>query len=241
MNSKSSGKVRELTQLMTVPEILAALGGVLFGLSELSGTVQYEMGFNLLLLMLALAGFRFIILSTAATLHKAGQTDIQSATDAAQALRPLAGDAAGLLFLLGMIGVGFLAVPVMTTGAAYDLAQTFGWRHSLHALPREATKFYVAITAFTLIGIAMNLLRIDAIKALFWSAVLNGVAAVPLIAVIVWLASNDKVMGEWKSSVLARVWGWGTVVLMGGATLDLAPSFSYPLTPNVQRAHIPPT
>jgi Mn2+/Fe2+ NRAMP family transporter len=111
----------------------------------------------------------FIILSTAATLHKAGITDFQSAAEAAQALQPLAGNWAGLLFLLGVIGVGFLAVPVMTTGAAYDVAQVLGWRHSLHAKPHEAKKFYAAIIGFTVIGVTMNFLGFNPMKALVWA------------------------------------------------------------------------
>jgi Mn2+/Fe2+ NRAMP family transporter len=116
----------------------------------------------------------FIILSTGATLHKSGQVEIQSAAEAAQALQPLAGDAAGLLFLLGVIGVGFLAVPVMTTGAAYDLAQVLGWRHSLHARPGEAKAFYVAIAGFTLIGVLMNFLGFNPMQALVWAGVVQG-------------------------------------------------------------------
>jgi Mn2+/Fe2+ NRAMP family transporter len=116
----------------------------------------------------------FIILSTAATLHKAEITDIQSAAEAAQALQPLAGDWAGMLFLLGVIGVGFLAVPVMTTGAAYDVAQVLGWKHSLHAKPHEAKKFYAAIIGFTLIGVAMNFLGFNAMRALVWAGVVQG-------------------------------------------------------------------
>jgi Mn2+/Fe2+ NRAMP family transporter len=100
----------------------------------------------------------FIILSTGATLHKAGQTEIETAAQAAEALRPLAGDAAGILFATGVIAVGFLAVPIMTTGAAYDLAQVIGWKSSLHAQPAEARRFYRAIVGFTLLAIATNFL-----------------------------------------------------------------------------------
>jgi Mn2+/Fe2+ NRAMP family transporter len=92
----------------------------------------------------------------------------------------LAGDWAGLLFLLGVIGVGFLAVPVMMTGAAYDVAQVFGWRHSLHAKPHEANKFYAAIIGFTLIGVAMNFLGFNPMKALVWAGVVQGFSTPPL-------------------------------------------------------------
>ena len=163
----------------------------------------------------------FIIVTTASTLGAAGRHDIATAQQAAQALRPLAGPFAELLFALGMVGTGFLAVPVLATSSAYVAAQTFRFREGLSEPVRRAPHFYTIIAAGMLIGIAMNLLRVDAIKALFWSAILNGVAAVPLIAVIVWLASSRKVMGDWTSSGLARAWGWATVTLMGGATAGM--------------------
>ena len=163
----------------------------------------------------------FIIVTTASTLGAQGRHDIATAQQAAQALRPLAGRFAELLFALGMVGTGSLAVPVLATSSAYVAAQTFGFREGLSEPVHRAPRFYMIIAAGMLIGIAMNLLRVDAIKALFWSAVLNGVAAVPLIAVIVWLASNRKVMGDWTSSGLARAWGWATFVLMGGATAGM--------------------
>jgi NRAMP (natural resistance-associated macrophage protein)-like metal ion transporter len=163
----------------------------------------------------------FIIVTTASTLGAAGRHDIATAQQAAEALRPLAGRFAELLFALGMVGTGFLAVPVLATSSAYVAAQTFRFREGLSEPVHRAPRFYMIIAAGMLIGIAMNLLRVDAIKALFWSAILNGVAAVPLIAVIVWLASDRKVMGDWVSSGLARAWGWATFALMGGATAGM--------------------
>ncbi len=163
----------------------------------------------------------FIIVTTAATLGAHGKHDIQTAKQAAEALRPLAGRFASLLFTLGMVGTGILAVPVLATSSAYVAAETFGFREGLSESLRRAPLFYGIIAAGILIGIAMNLLQVDAIKALFWSAVLNGIAAVPLIAVIVWLASRRKTMGEWVSSPLARAWGWGTFALMGGAAAGM--------------------
>jgi Mn2+/Fe2+ NRAMP family transporter len=163
----------------------------------------------------------FIIVTTAATLGAHGKHDIATAQQAAEALRPLAGRFAELLFALGMVGTGILAVPVLAGSSAYVAAQTFKFREGLGEKPHRAPKFYGILAAGVVIGIGMNLLRIDAIKALFWCAVLNGVAAVPLIAVIVWLASNAKIMGEWKSSLAARAWGWATVVLMGAATAGM--------------------
>jgi NRAMP (natural resistance-associated macrophage protein)-like metal ion transporter len=163
----------------------------------------------------------FIIVTTAATLGAHGRHDIATAQQAAQALRPLAGAFAELLFALGMVGTGILAVPVLATSSAYVAAQTFRFREGLDEPVHRAPRFYLIIAAGILIGIAMDLLGINPIKALFWSAVLNGVTAVPVIAVIVWLASNRGTMGEWTSSKLARAWGWATVALMGGATLGM--------------------
>jgi Mn2+/Fe2+ NRAMP family transporter len=163
----------------------------------------------------------FIIVTTAATLGAHGRHDIATAQQAAQALRPLAGAFAELLFALGMVGTGILAVPVLATSSAYVAAQTFRFREGLDEPVHRAPRFYLIIAAGILIGIAMDLLGINPIKALFWSAVLNGVTAVPVIAVIVWLASNRRTMGEWTSSTLARAWGWATVALMGGATLGM--------------------
>jgi NRAMP (natural resistance-associated macrophage protein)-like metal ion transporter len=163
----------------------------------------------------------FIIVTTASTLGAHGVRNIATAQQAAEALQPLAGRFAELLFALGMVGTGILAVPVLATSSAYVAAQTFGFREGLSEPVHRAPRFYAIIAVGILIGIAMNLLRIDAIKALFWSAVLNGIAAVPLIGVIVWLASSRQVMGDWTSSHLARVWGWATFALMGGATVGM--------------------
>jgi Mn2+/Fe2+ NRAMP family transporter len=163
----------------------------------------------------------FIIVTTAATLGAAGRHDIATAQQAAEALRPLAGPFAEVLFALGMVGTGMLAVPVLAGSSAYVAAQTFRFREGLGEPVRNAPRFYAVIAAGMLVGIAMNLLHVDAIKALFWSAVLNGVAAVPLIAAIVWLASDRRVMQEWTSSTIARAWGWGTFALMAGATLGM--------------------
>jgi NRAMP (natural resistance-associated macrophage protein)-like metal ion transporter len=163
----------------------------------------------------------FIIVTTAATLGAHGARNIATAQQAAEALRPLAGRFTELLFALGMVGTGILAVPVLAGSSAYVAAQTFQFREGLNEPVARAPRFYGMIAAGVAVGIAMNLLRIDAIKALFWSAVLNGVAAVPLIAAIVYLASNRSVMGEWRSSPLARAWGAFTVALMGAATLGM--------------------
>jgi len=163
----------------------------------------------------------FIIVTTASTLGAAGKHDIATAQQAAEALRPLAGKFAAWLFTIGMVGTGILAVPVLAGSSAYVAAETFGFREGLGEPLRRAPGFYGVIAAGIIIGLAMDLVSIDPIKALFWSAVLNGVAAVPILAVIVVLASDRKVMGKWRSSALAIAWGWGTVVLMGLAAAGM--------------------
>ncbi|MGH7661224.1 MAG: NRAMP family divalent metal transporter, partial [Vulcanimicrobiaceae bacterium] len=146
----------------------------------------------------------FIMVTTASTLGAHGQHGIATAEQAASALRPIAGDFASLLFMLGIVGTGILAVPVLAGSSAYVFAETFRFREGLSEKPRRAPQFYAVIVLGILVGIGINLLHVDAIKALFWAAVLNGVAAVPLLAAIVWLASNHQVMGKWKSSGVAR-------------------------------------
>ncbi len=138
----------------------------------------------------------FIILSTASTLFRAGHTDISTAADAAEALQPLAGRAAGVLFAVGVAGVGFLAVPVMIGGAAYDLSQSLGWRSTLHAKPSQAKKFYGTIAAFTAVAAAMNFAGLNPMKVLVWSAVVQGFSTPPLMLIIMLLTNSPAVMGE---------------------------------------------
>jgi NRAMP (natural resistance-associated macrophage protein)-like metal ion transporter len=162
-----------------------------------------------------------IILSTASTLHKSGQTNIETAAQAAEALRPLAGDAAGVLFALGVIGVGFLAVPIMTTGAAYDLCQVRGWKSSLHARPKQARHFYVATTAFTVIAIGLNFLGFNPMKALVWSGIVQGFSTPPLMLLILLMTNNRALMGKRVNSRLTNVLGWTTVAAIFSASLGL--------------------
>jgi len=138
----------------------------------------------------------FIILSAGATLHKAGQTNIENAAQAAEALRPLAGDAAEFLFAMGIIAVGFLAVPVMTTGAAYDLSQALGWRSSLHAKPREAVGFYALIVGFTLIAVLLNSLGFNPMRALVYAGIVQGFSTPPLLLFIVLMTNSRQLMGD---------------------------------------------
>jgi NRAMP (natural resistance-associated macrophage protein)-like metal ion transporter len=163
----------------------------------------------------------FIILATGATLFAAGKTDVMSATDAAQALRPLAGDASVLLFAIGLIGSGVLAVPVLTGSAAYGVSEAFGWRSGLSRSPSKAPGFYAVIAAATLVGMAINFLGINPITALVLCAVLNGIVAGPLI-VLVMLVSNDRrAMGERTNGRLLNVVGWITAGVMILAAIGL--------------------
>jgi NRAMP (natural resistance-associated macrophage protein)-like metal ion transporter len=152
----------------------------------------------------------FIILSTASTLYKEGRGDIETAAQAAEALRPIAGEAAGILFAAGIIGVGFLAVPVMTTGAAYDLAQALGWRHTLNARPGEAKRFYAAIGAFTAIAVLLNFLGFNPMGALIWSGIVQGFSTPPLLLLIMLMTNDRRIMGDRTNSRFTNALGWTT-------------------------------
>jgi NRAMP (natural resistance-associated macrophage protein)-like metal ion transporter len=149
-----------------------------------------------------------IILATAATLHVAGVTDIQTSAQAAEALRPLAGAFAFLVFALGIIGTGLIAVPVLAASAAYAVTETFQWKQGLDLKLLEAREFYAIIALATLGGIALDFSPIDPIKALFWSAVINGVIAVPIMVVMMLLADDPKVMGKFTVTRRLKMMGW---------------------------------
>jgi NRAMP (natural resistance-associated macrophage protein)-like metal ion transporter len=163
----------------------------------------------------------FIILATAATLFQAGKTEIGSATEAAQALRPLAGDAAAVLLAIGLIGAGFLGVPVLTGSSAYAMAEALGWKHGLSEKPRRAKLFYAMIVVPTLIGMCINFVGINPIKALFWSAVINGVIAPPILVVVMLVANNPRVMGKRVNGRWSNLAGWATTSLMAIAAIAL--------------------
>jgi Mn2+/Fe2+ NRAMP family transporter len=156
----------------------------------------------------------FIILTTAATLHAHGIVKIDTAKQAAEALRPLAGNAAYLLFTLGLIGTGMLGVPVLAGSCAYAIAEAAAWRGSLEKKPRGAKKFYGVLGIALALGLAINYAGLDAVKMLFWSAVTNGILAPPLILLILLLTSDPMVMGSRVSSKIERTLGWVTFVLM---------------------------
>jgi NRAMP (natural resistance-associated macrophage protein)-like metal ion transporter len=163
----------------------------------------------------------FIILSTGVTLFKAGKTDISTAAQAAEALRPLAGNAAGLLFAAGVVGVGFLAVPVMTIGAAFDVCQSFGWRHGLHAKPEEAKPFYAAVVLFTVVAIGLNFFGINPMKALVYAGIVQGFST-PFLMVLVMRITNDrKIMGRWVNTRRMNILGWLTTAAMFAAMIGL--------------------
>ncbi len=159
-----------------------------------------------------------IMLATAATLHAHGITRIDSAADAAEALRPLAGDFAFGLFAIGIIGTGLLAVPVLAGSAAYALSETMGWRAGLELKPMEARGFYGLIAAAIITAMLLNFLSIDPITALFWSAVVNGMVAVPVMVVIMLLARKHSVMGRFTLSRWHGRIGWAATALMAVAS-----------------------
>lgn len=163
----------------------------------------------------------FIILATALTLHAAGVTDITTAAQAASALRPLAGEFAFILFAMGIIGVGLIGVPVLAGSAAYAFAETMGWRWGLERTVKQAKGFYSIIAFSVLIALAIQYSPISPMKALFWSAVLNGVVAVPLLVVIMLLASKVSVMGKYVVTPGLKILGWLTTAVMSVAALWL--------------------
>jgi len=163
----------------------------------------------------------FIILTSAATLHTHGILNIQTADQAAKALEPLAGRFAFFLFAIGIIGTGLLAVPVLAGSAAYGLSETFRWKGSLEKKPLEAVKFYGAIAVATSVGLLLNFMHLDPIKALFWSAVLNGVVAVPVMTLMMILAQNAKVMGKFTLPLYLRIGGWIATAVMLIASLGM--------------------
>jgi NRAMP (natural resistance-associated macrophage protein)-like metal ion transporter len=162
-----------------------------------------------------------IMVTAAATLNVAGVTTVQTAADAARALRPLAGAFAEVLFALGIVGTGLLAVPVLAGSAAYAVGEALRWPTGLARAPKEAKAFYATIAVATLAGALMNFTPIEPIRALYWSAVLNGVVAVPIMAVMMLMASNSKVMGPFTIELPLRVFGWLSTIVMALAAVSM--------------------
>jgi len=164
----------------------------------------------------------FIILTAAVTLHDVANSNrISTAADAAKALRPLAGEFAFLLFAIGIVGTGMLALPVLAGSAAYAVCETFRWHASLESKLSKARKFYYVIAFATILGICLNLLGFDPIRALFWSALVNGLVAVPLMFLLMLISVDPAIVGEFRLPLHLRIVGWAATLLMTAASLAL--------------------
>jgi NRAMP (natural resistance-associated macrophage protein)-like metal ion transporter len=161
----------------------------------------------------------FIILATASTLYRSGHRDIQTARQAAEALRPLAGDAAYLLFGLGLIGTGLLAIPVLAGSASFAVAELFGWRAGLDLKPRSARRFYLVLSGAIVCGMVLGVLETNPIRVLFFSAVLNGLLAPPLMVLVMMVGGNRKIMGEHANGFWLRLLGWTATAVMTAAAI----------------------
>jgi len=162
----------------------------------------------------------FIILSAAATLH-AHHVEVNTTADAASALKPIAGNFAFALFSLGIIGTGLLALPVLAGSAAYAAAGTMKWRNSLALQVNLAKQFYAVIAVSILGGVALTFTHFDPIKALYWSAVINGLAAVPVMALVMLMSGNRRIMGEFAVGGVLRLVGWIATAAMGLAAIGM--------------------
>ena len=163
----------------------------------------------------------FIMLTTAATLHTHGITHLDSAAQAAEALRPLAGKFCFLLFSLGLIGSGLLAVPVLAGSAAYAVSESMRWHYGLEKKPSEAKGFYAVVALATLVGLALTFLGVNPIQALIWTAVLNGVISAPIMVIMMLMACNAKVMGDFVLPKGLKIMGWVSTLAMLAATVGL--------------------
>lgn len=163
----------------------------------------------------------FIILTTAATLHASGITDIQTSAQAAEALRPIAGQFAFFIFALGIVGTGLLALPVLAGSAAYALGETLGWHVGLGRKANHARAFYAVIAAATIVGSGLNFTSLDPVKALFWTAVINGVVAVPIMTMMMLMASRRDVMDDFALKGILKFIGWLTTAVMALAAIGM--------------------
>ena len=162
-----------------------------------------------------------IMVTAAATLHAKGITDIQTSSQAAEALKPVAGEFAFAIFSLGIVGTGLLAVPVLAGSAAYALGEARKWPIGLARKPMEARAFYATIVIATLAGVAISLSPMDPIKALFWSAVINGVVAVPVMVMMMLITSNPKIMRKFVVTGVRRGIGWLATAVMAAAAIGM--------------------
>lgn len=163
----------------------------------------------------------FIMMAVATTLHSRGITDIQSSSQAAQALRPVAGDLAFLLFTIGILGTGLLAIPVLAGSAAYAVGEALHWPCSLERKANHAKGFYAVLSTAIVIGVALNLLHVNPIKALFWTAVINGVASGPIMIAVMLMATSRRVMGDLTISLRPRILGWAATVVMIASAITM--------------------
>jgi Mn2+/Fe2+ NRAMP family transporter len=163
-----------------------------------------------------------IIITTAATLHAHGVTNIQSSSQAAEALRPIAGSFAAIIFTAGIVGTGLLAVPVLAGSAAYAVGEAAGWPVGLARLPKNAVAFYSTLALAMLIGIGLNFTPINPISALYWSAVVNGVAAVPIMVLLMIMTARRRVMGEFTIGYGIKILGWAATAAMVACVVGMA-------------------
>jgi NRAMP (natural resistance-associated macrophage protein)-like metal ion transporter len=163
----------------------------------------------------------FVILASAATLHASGKTEVNSAAEAAEALRPLAGNLATALMALGFIGTGVLTVPILTTSASYAVCEAVGWNCSLDAKPSRAKGFYLVIAGSTLAALAIDYVGVNPMAALFWTSVINGLLAPPMLVVIMLVTNNRQVMGRRVNGWGINTLGWATTALMFAAAIGL--------------------
>jgi len=198
------------------------------GLSERQGATDAELSetkIDIISGMFAANLVTYFVMLAMWPLFAAGRTDINSAAQASEALKPVAGHAAGLLFTVGIVAVGFLAVPVMTTGAAYDLCQTFGWKHGLNMKAAEAKKFYWIIALFSVIAMCMNFVGFNPMKALVWAGIVQGFSSPALMLLIMLMTNNRSVMGEKVNTGGVNILGWLTTVALFAATIGLIVSW----------------
>lgn len=179
-------------------------------------------------MVLANVGFYFVVLTAAATLHAAGRRDVQTAAEAAAALEPLAGNAASLLFALGIIGTGLLAVPVLAGSLAYATAELFGWREGLNQPFRRAPQFYGVIGLSTLLGVALNFAGVPAISALYLAAIVNGIISPVLLVFIMTVAHDRRVLGAFIPNWSTLLLGWLTAAIMAAAGVGLVVTLIVP-------------
>jgi Mn2+/Fe2+ NRAMP family transporter len=176
-------------------------------------------------MLLANLIFYFIILTTAATIFTSGSRDITSARDAAEALRPLAGDRATIIFAIGFIGTGLLSIPILAASSAYAVAEIFDWKEGLEKKPRQAPQFYLVIGLGSLIGLGIAVSGVGEIRALFVAAVVNGVISPLLIAAILLVGNDEEILGRHRNGWFSNILGAATVAIMGLAAVGMAVAF----------------